>query len=87
MNAPIIVSPVTLAQLETLTARLGANGTTVTPDPAKPAGEGFTIEGHGIGATASYDAGTLTVTVTHKPFYVPMSSIEAGIRKALEGDS
>jgi hypothetical protein len=45
----------------------------------------FDIEGHGITAEAVYDqaAETLTVTVKHKPFFVPEGTIEHGLIEAI----
>jgi hypothetical protein len=48
----------------------------------------YKIVGHGVEATAVFDpsqAGSLTFTLQHKPFYVPESAIESGIQNALKG--
>ena len=44
------------------------------------------VTGHGISATAAFDpaAGALTVTVTEKPWYVPVSLIESKLRQGVD---
>jgi len=79
MNAPIVITPVTPAQLDALVAALRANESVVTL--AAPGA--WTIEGKGIGAEASLLGSTLIVNVVHKPWYVPMSRIESTLRGAL----
>ena len=79
MNTPIVITPVTQAQITAMAAELTAGGSVVTESSPGL----WTIEGHGIGAMAAFDGSTLTVNVVHKPFYVPESSIESGLRKAL----
>jgi hypothetical protein len=81
MSSPFLFNQVTPAEIETLIQELRANNTTVT----KTGGNSFVISGHGITAQAAYDEPkqTLTVTVTHKPFFVSDDLIESGIRDAI----
>ena len=46
-----------------------------------------TITGHAVAASYRYDGAsqTLSVDVTHHPFYVPLSTIESQLRAALAG--
>jgi hypothetical protein len=75
-------SPVTQDQVTSLQATLQQSGFIV-----EPAGNTFTAKHQvpDIEATAGYIAEqqTLLVTITHDPFYVPVSSIETWIETAL----
>jgi hypothetical protein len=46
-----------------------------------------TITGHGVTANYQYDGAnqTLSVDVTHHPFFVPVSTIESQLREAVAG--
>ena len=76
------VQPITAAQITTLTSELAAQNTQITPGAENQ----YAITGHGITASAVFDPakGSLTVTVIHKPFYIPESAIESGIQNALK---
>lgn len=72
---------VTPAQVAAMVDELRAQNATVTL--ATPSGDTYTIEAHGVIAAATYAGTSLIVTVTNKPFYVPIGTIWDGIRKAL----
>lgn len=77
-----IVQPITAAQIATLTSQLAAQSTTLTQGEPNQ----YAVIGHGITASAVFDpaAQSLTVTVIHKPFYIPESAIQSGIQNALK---
>lgn len=83
------ITPITAQQVADLDKKLAVSGTVVNvPDPTKPNDYGIYNAEHKIQATAVYDPtgeGALTVTVTRKPFLVPESMIESGIKEALQG--
>ena len=71
----------TQAQVDSLLQQLGAGGSTITvkaPDDDEISGKGITVEAKFDPAT-----GTLTVDIEHKPFMIPVSMIDGGIKKAL----
>lgn len=49
----------------------------------KVLGNEFYISGQGVTAQATYANGTLTVDVTEKPWYVPLSMVESKLRQAI----
>jgi hypothetical protein len=79
------ISPVTAQQIALLKVALAMHGTAVeaitpTTTPGK-----YQISGHGMLATALFDAGdsTLVVKVIKKPFFVREESIEDGLADEL----
>lgn len=81
MNKPMVYESVTPQQVVAMRKRLRDGGQSV----AALAENAWRIEGMGIIANASYDAGAsrLSVEVVSKPFIVPTSAINGGILKAL----
>ena len=71
--------PATQTQIDKLILELQNHGTTVVNDPT----EGYQINGHGVYAIGKYDGTNLSVSVVKKPFFVPLSSIENGLKSAL----
>jgi len=78
------IKPITKTQIDALEKELASAGTTITPNAAVDGG--YVISGHGITATAVFDDSSeaLAVSVMHKPFFVPESAIQNGIRDALK---
>jgi len=77
------IKPITKEQVDTLNNELNAHASKVTA----VSDNNYRIVGHGIEATAVFDpsqAGSLSFTVQHKPFYVPESAIESGIQSTLK---
>lgn len=75
----IVIGDVTLDDLEKLITEMKSNSGHVSVQ-----GNGlFVFDGHSVTGTASLSAGDLTVTVTSKPFWMPMSGIEYGLESAL----
>ena len=72
------VSP---AEIQSLVAGLQANGAKVS----NPSTNLYRVEGHGVVSNATYNpaASTLQVDVVSKPFYIPASMIDGGVKKAL----
>lgn len=79
------IQPITEPQIETLTKELAAQGTQIAAGEPNQ----YTVTGHGITASAVFDEalGSLTVTVVHKPFFIPESAIQSGIQNALKSIS
>jgi hypothetical protein len=78
------IRPITKAQVEQLNDELNAHASKVTV----VSDNNDRVVGHGVEATAVFDpsqAGSLSFTVQHKPFYVSESAIEPGIHNSLEG--
>jgi hypothetical protein len=73
---------VTQAQVDSLKAKLAEGGAKLTPGATPNI---YTIDGHGVNATATYDpaAHVLTVVINHKPWIVPESAIASQITEAL----
>lgn len=70
---------VTPNEIAEMIRELGLHGTSVQDQ-----GNGiYAVSGHGISATAAYNGGDLLVTVTKKPFYIPLGAIQSGINVAL----
>jgi hypothetical protein len=78
---PIVIAPVTPAQVAAMVNELRANNSTVTDAGGVPLT--YTVEGHGVTAKAVFVSNTLTVLVLHKPFYVTLGEIENGLHIAL----
>jgi hypothetical protein len=73
----MITLPVTDAQFASLSTRLLSNGIEL----AGPTG---TLTKDGVTANYSHAAGQLTVEITHRPAYYPLSLIESKLRSWLE---
>ena len=78
-----VINGVTQKQIDGLAAELEKNQTEVSKNDKGA----YEIEGKGIAAEAVYDAAaqTLTVTVKHKPFFIPEGTIEHGLAEAIAG--
>lgn len=78
-----VIQPIDADQIASLCTKLAQSGTTLTGGPVD-----YSIDNpqHGIKATAAYDVadGSLTVTVTHKPFYITEGMIQSGIEEAIK---
>ena len=72
--------PMSDAQFAAATARLRADGIAI----AGPTG---TLSKDGITGKYDYANGTLTVEVTDRPFFVPLSLIESKLRTYFEQDN
>jgi hypothetical protein len=72
------IENVTPEKFESVKAQLIANHTEVKGDTIG------VIDGHGVTANFSYDPTKqeLTVDVTHHAFFIPVCTIEDGLRKA-----
>jgi hypothetical protein len=69
--------PMSDAQFAAATARLRADGIAIT-------GPSGTLSKDGITGKYDYANGTLTVEVTDRPFFVPLSLIEGKLRAYFE---
>ena len=67
-------------QIDSLIGKLQADASVSSTEPNK-----WTITGHGIASSASYDPATevLTVVVESKPFFISLATIESTLRKNL----
>jgi hypothetical protein len=87
MRKPIVITPVSPAQLAALRSTLTADDRNKVVDatglPGSTPTGSFSWEGHGIGAQASIENETLTVTIVHKPWFLLESHIEASLRQEL----
>jgi hypothetical protein len=74
---------VTPEEMTAMRAKLIAGGAQITASVAAP--NQFRVTGHGITSNATYDPATktLTVAVVSKPWIIPASAIDEGIKEAL----
>jgi hypothetical protein len=76
------ITPITQKQIDDLSSKLSSPGNNVGINKTAP--NDYIITGHGVTAEATYNGtDTLTVNVKHKPFLIPESMIENGIKEAL----
>jgi hypothetical protein len=73
----MIQVPMTEEQFTTATRRLADNGIVLT-------GRSGTLTKDEITATYTYDGATLKIEITDRPFFLPLSLIEARIQAYLE---
>ncbi len=77
---PLTFEDVTQEQVDALVTELSTKG------HVQKQGKVYVIDAHSIQAQAMFENRTLTVSVLHKPIWLPLGAIESGIKKSLVGD-